>query len=251
MNTLTKNRILQKGDEYRDNGEWKPVPKENIGLQVMFTPYPECRRPSEKPQVLKAIPVSPRPIKPISPDGSTNATKSAATVTAKAEKVKTPVPTPSGTGETPSPEDISRSLRAKDDYEDTLAEAHSVAHLPTIVSTKAHKKSGVLYQGVPVEDLGGTPETGQHSTRTEVAKSPASPTPSPVMDIDYAPKAAPSIWIGRNGTYKQRGMFAVKQAGVITFMPKGKRGRAKNAKVEIPVSEAAALGAWILEQTSK
>jgi hypothetical protein len=49
MNTLTKNRILQKGDEYRDNGTWKPVADKDFGLQVMFTPYKEVRRPSEKP----------------------------------------------------------------------------------------------------------------------------------------------------------------------------------------------------------
>jgi hypothetical protein len=51
MNILTKNRILQKGDEYRSNGngEWKPVPKDNFGLQIEFTDYKEVRRPSEQP----------------------------------------------------------------------------------------------------------------------------------------------------------------------------------------------------------
>src|ERR1044071_9251104 len=60
MNTLTPNRILQKGDEYRDNGSWKPVPKEEIGLQVMFSKLKkhELRRPSEAPPK-KTFPAAP------------------------------------------------------------------------------------------------------------------------------------------------------------------------------------------------
>ena len=42
-----------KGDEYRDNGTWKPVPADDIGSQIMFTKYTEVRRPSEEP--FKAI----------------------------------------------------------------------------------------------------------------------------------------------------------------------------------------------------
>lgn len=53
MNILTKNRILQKGDQYRNNdpasnGLWHDVPENDYGLQIMFTKYTEVRRPSEK-----------------------------------------------------------------------------------------------------------------------------------------------------------------------------------------------------------
>ena len=50
MNTLTKNRILEKGDEYKSpKGNWLPVPDKDVGLQIMFSPYTEVRRPSEAP----------------------------------------------------------------------------------------------------------------------------------------------------------------------------------------------------------
>jgi hypothetical protein len=50
MNTLTKNRIIEKGDEFRNkDGTWQPVPDKAVGLQIMFTPYTEVRRPSEAP----------------------------------------------------------------------------------------------------------------------------------------------------------------------------------------------------------
>jgi len=50
MNILTKNRIIEKGDEYRYiGGEWAPVPEKLIGLQVTFSGCDEVRRPSEEP----------------------------------------------------------------------------------------------------------------------------------------------------------------------------------------------------------
>lgn len=50
MNMLTKNRIIEQGDEYlAPTGEWKSVPKEDHGLQIMFTKYEKVRRPSEAP----------------------------------------------------------------------------------------------------------------------------------------------------------------------------------------------------------
>jgi hypothetical protein len=53
VNTLTKNRILEAGDEYRDkDGNWKKVPTTELGLQIMFSPYNEVRRPGEAPAQL-------------------------------------------------------------------------------------------------------------------------------------------------------------------------------------------------------
>lgn len=92
MNTLTKNRILQEGDEYRHNGTWKPVPEEDYGLQIQFTKYAEVRRPSEKP---------------ISPDRG-NATP------AKAESDNAPAPSHSGVGDT-LPTVVSKKAHKRDD----------------------------------------------------------------------------------------------------------------------------------------
>ena len=49
MNTLTKNRILENGDEYLSGREWKPVPARDWGMQIMFTKYAQVRRPREEP----------------------------------------------------------------------------------------------------------------------------------------------------------------------------------------------------------
>src|SRR5262249_32056807 len=50
MNILTKNRIIEKGDEFRHaDGRWMPIPDANIGLQIMFSKYTEVRRPGEEP----------------------------------------------------------------------------------------------------------------------------------------------------------------------------------------------------------
>lgn len=79
MNTLTKNRILEAGDEYRDNGTWKAIPPKDLGLQIMFTKYSEVRRPSEEP------------LKTISPDSEKLMQGTpAAIVTDKAEAKQVP-----------------------------------------------------------------------------------------------------------------------------------------------------------------
>lgn len=99
MNVLTKNRIIEKGDEFHaKDGRWMPVPDKNVGLQIMFSEYKEVRRPSEKP------------ISIISPDSDGKS------IGTKAEKEKTPVPIPSGAGGT----------------------LHDTSYLPTVVSKKAH-----------------------------------------------------------------------------------------------------------------
>lgn len=105
MNILTENRIIEAGDEYRNNGDaWKPVPFKDVGLQVRFTDYKEVRRPKEQSTVTVTLPS-------ISPDSETPMPKAAEIVTAKAESDNAPVPSHSGTGDT----------------------------LPTVISPKAHK----------------------------------------------------------------------------------------------------------------
>jgi hypothetical protein len=124
MNTLTKNRILQKGDEYRNNGEWKSVPKENFGLQIQFTDYKEVRRPSEQPfqqgsetvtrhaHNVETAGSTPAPAKPISPD-SGKSVKAAPVAKAESD-TKSPASSHSGAGD--------------------------ASYLPTVVSKKAHSQ---------------------------------------------------------------------------------------------------------------
>jgi hypothetical protein len=212
MNTLTANRILQKGDEYRDNGTWKPVPANDYGLQIMFTTYKEVRRPTETPFVHGGAPaVKVEPEKPA----------------AKAEKV-TPVPT--------AP--LAQSEKEIVD-----------AGLPTFVSRKAHsgKPIGFDHKGKLVREK---PETSKDAT-TEVAESPASPTPLPPApvglskpisaikpisaEIVYPISAPPCIWTGRNGTFTARGLnIHHTKGGQVMLIPVGKRGVAKNALIEFP-----------------
>ena len=210
MNTLTANRILQKGDEYRDNGTWKPVPANDYGLQIMFTTYKEVRRPTETPFVHGGAPaVKVEPEKPA----------------AKAEKV-TPVPT--------AP--LAQSEKEIVD-----------AGLPTFVSRKAHsgKPIGFDHKGKLVREK---PETSKDAT-TEVAESPASPTlpdplpPAPVglsapttyQEITFPVGSPHTIWTGRNGTFTARGLnIHHTKGGQVMLIPVGKRGVAKNALIEFP-----------------
>jgi hypothetical protein len=218
MNILTKNRIIEKGDEFRHtDGRWLPVPAKKVGLQILFSDYKEVRRPSEEPQALRETPetarlteapkraVSPTPISPDSGLGACTENP------AKAEKEKTPVPTPSGTGDTPA----------------------TNSHLPTVISRKAHK---------PAWD--GTTLQPPSSTGARI---------TPV--IEYSDLSATPKWIGRNGTFNAIGLN-VSRAGltknkVIQLRPVGKRGLAKNALIEIPVADAAKLAARLMTLVTK
>jgi hypothetical protein len=219
MNTLTKNRIIQEGDEYKDNGKWKPVPKDDFGLQVMFSKYTEVRRPSEKTTPTDATSTlltvgraSPEKwneaqSKPISPESNTVKHDVPST---KAEKEKTPVPTPSGAGGIPL-KDIPAQI------DETARLAHAVSHLPTVVSKKAHSQerdreiidsipydlpmtdeeqaalnrekdremARITPKAAPFPFLRGTPETVRP---TEVPERVASPTPSapPLKNVPAA-----------------------------------------------------------------
>jgi hypothetical protein len=213
MNTLTSNRILQKGDEYRKNGTWMPVPKDDFGLQIMFTKYAEVRRPSEES-------------KPISPDSERpEAAKPSATVTAKAEKVNVPVPTPSGTGTTPAEEAPMTGT----------ATGSSAEYLPTVVSKKAHTKemTPTEYLQTLVKTKAADPKPVVLAGTTETRANITWPMHS---------KAMPACrWIGRNGTFRCRGVNLelrkdVAGNGIIAVLPVGARGEAKNAEIEFPAA---------------
>jgi hypothetical protein len=107
MNTLTKNRIIEKGDEFRHaDGSWLPVPDKSIGLQIMFSNYKEVRRPSETP-----------------PSSNGNV-------------VVTPIEQPEQGSQ------VARQESAKLPIEGSIPSPASTAReLPTVVSRKAHSRT--------------------------------------------------------------------------------------------------------------
>ena len=162
MTTLTPNRIIQQGDEYIDaKGTWKPVPKDDYGLQVMFTKYAAVRRPAEEPpketttvklphigrtvEVLTPQDVTSRNLakrvaevkanEPISPDSekprqtSQEIADPVAIVTAKAES------------EPVAPHRIApvRGERSIPDILENFERVVEAAGLPTVISKKAHE----------------------------------------------------------------------------------------------------------------
>jgi hypothetical protein len=197
MNTLTPNRILQQGDEYRDNGKWKLIPNRDFGLQIQFTDYKEVRRPNETlretPDTAKDAPTeAPKRVAsptPISPDRSQSP--------AKAESDKSPVASHSATGD--------------------------ASYLPTVVSKKAHGSVKV----VDPTDNRGTKDMPVIITKIY----------HPQADVTWHSSEPPTRWIGRNGTFSSVGLKLIRnKSGTITIKPVGKRGLAKNAEIEFPIN---------------
>lgn len=167
MIILTKNRIIEKGDEFRHtDGRWIPVPDKNVGLQVLFSEYKEVRRPREEPK-----------------NGST-------AVIVVNEKIT---------------RDVSETNRK----------------LPTVISKKAHENA----------DNGNI--TMMPATKVVV---PALHNEKKISFVDRYPLP---IWIGRNGTYYNRGLMLYHRTGshegIIKMVPVGLRGEARNALIEFPV----------------
>jgi hypothetical protein len=215
MNTLTRNRIIEAGDEYKDNGKWKPVPKDDFGLQIMFSKYTEVRRPSEKP---------------ISPDGGS-------AIPAKAESDKAPVPSHSGAGDTPL-----KNVPAQIDEAARLA--HAVSHLPTVVSKKAHK----ILRETPETSKDASTEVAKSPVSPTPLVAPKV-LPNKSIQITYPEPDLGCIWTGRNGTFRARGVnLHVREdlmGGLIQIVPVGKRGAAKNAIIEFPIKIVPQMIDWL------
>ena len=194
MTTLTKNRILEAGDEYRFNGEWKPVPEKDIGLQIMFTTYAEVRRPTEQPP----------PKKPYEgdPPWENKPTKQGSQM-ARQESAKLPIE-----GSIPSP-----------------ASQHMAEYLPTVISKKAHTNLPKIEGrtvGVEGAEVGTTLSVGWPDEHL--------------------------IWIGRNGTFIQRGLhlqLCKLCNDCIAIKPVGKRGIAKNAVIQFPSAMIPKIVDWL------
>jgi hypothetical protein len=191
MNTLSKNRIIEKGDEFRHtDGRWLPVPDGNVGLQIMYSEYKEVRRPSEA-----NITLAP-----------------------------------------PTPERMAELEREQEqaDRKKRAALPAENSHLPTVVSKKAHTEP-TNNRGFPLHK----PPTKPYPADPE-AKSPVSILGGAI--INYTDLSAMPEWIGRNGTFKATGLDVQRTKNdLIQFRPIGKRGLAKNALIEIPIKDIAAL----------
>jgi hypothetical protein len=248
MSTLTPNRILQKGDQYNDNGAWKPVPKEELGLQIIFSKLKkhELRRPSEKdfpvaggltPEGM-ALKSSGR--KPISQDSGEHPSANA-----ESEQVARPV-VARGTGE--------RSLvKVIDQYGESTklvskAEVER-AGLPTVVSKKAHEAPE--YHAPPVTPL-PPPKPLLRETETEkvVAKAKLIGASSDKTKIKFPGLGAMTyrpIWTGRNGTFNGYGIDLMRLDDRVMVTPIGKRG-VGNCLIEFPVTIIPQLIDWLAEQ---
>lgn len=228
MNTLTKNRILQDGDEYLDSkGDWKPVPATDFGLQIMFTKYGEVRRPSETPSANGA--------------GETPAPqRSTATVAAPSVESKpTASPLPR---EYPAPKPLSM----------TMTKSGKAKALPTVVSAKAHTLPPLRLTRA---DYSKAAKAAKAAKKVTSGKIPASAgvkvTPLPTSLSVTFPDAHPEcIWTGRNGTFMARAlnMHVTPSGEVIQIVPQGKRGAAKSAIIEFPASIIPQVVDWLLRQ---
>lgn len=239
MNTLTKNRILQDGDEYLDfdKGEWKPVPATDFGLQIMFTKYGEVRRPSETPSANGA--------------GETPAPqRSTATVAAPSvENKPTASPLPR---EYPAPKPLSM----------TMTKSGKAKALPTVVSAKAHTLPPLRLTRAEIRmtkpltraDYSKAAKAAKAAKKVTSGKIPASAgvkvTPLPTsLSVSY-PASPECVWTGRNGTFTARAlnMHVTPSGEVIQIVPQGKRGAAKSAIIEFPASIIPQVVDWLLRQ---
>jgi hypothetical protein len=198
MNTLTSNRILQKGDEYRDNGTWKPVPKNDFGLQIQFTDYKEVRRPAETP--------FPSPDKPESGRETT------------LEQVN-------GMNERFGPPDAS--------YLPTVVskKAHG---LPTV---DERAKELAALRETPETDNDSRTEQAKppvSPTPLVISASVSGPFRIKFKDITHDHPDRP-IWTGRNGTFTGYGLEVMKVNTNAMLSPIGKRG-VGNCAIQVPLA---------------
>jgi hypothetical protein len=212
MNTLTKNRIIEAGDEYLIDGHWKPVTEKLIGLQVLFSGLTQIRRPSEEPP------------KPISPDSGLGACTENP---AKAESEKTPVPTHSGTGD------------------------HSSSYLPTVVSRKAHVLTAQEITSRSLAKVTAEiGPTGPIEKAIEKAKARALISDS--KEVRFPPsKYCYPVWTGRNGTFDCKAINLHRTKNdVIQIIPQGKRGPG-NCLIEFPAAVIPEIVEWLKGQQGK
>jgi hypothetical protein len=212
MNTLSKTRILEPGDEFffTKGSCWRPIDPKFIGLQIMFSPYKEVRRPSEKPLPVPVL-AEPNTVKHDVPSGEAKDASPERESTTLDHRDGTRVADSRG-GQTNLAEGDSNSGR--------VASPAEASYLPTVISKKAHE-----------EETGTLP-------------SPPHATSNVTIGVD--PKKCDCIWTGRNGTFKTHGI-ALQGGDKISILPIGKRG-VGNAMIQFPVSIIPQIVEWLEKQ---
>lgn len=204
------------GDEYLDtNMVWKPVPKNDFGLQIMFTKYAEVRRPSE----------------------TTTKTISGEAHTGKTAEKQVPGVLP------PPPPQPPKPLTPPKPLADTFGKAKAKV-LPTVVSTKAHTKPERRPHIKMPEAIVLAVAAFDPTVVKPLPSVVAACAPSIAIDI----KEPGNIWIGRNGTFNMTGLGLnmTNKGESVQIKPIGKRGLAKNALIEFPASIIPQVIDWLL-----
>ena len=231
------------------------MPKDDYGLQVMFTKYTEVRRPTETPFVHGGAPAIkhdettfpvPHPDKggPSSdphplPTARNAKTSDRAKRTPSANTVQTDAASGGETNLTVKVVDPtdSRGTPERPVVITKLAQSEKEIEangLPTVVSHKAHKP-------IRVSDVTRAKEAFAELKRMERERYAGitAATPSSFMrEIKFPAGSPKTIWTGRNGTFNSLGVELQREAGtdVCSIVPQGKRGTAKNAIIEFPVA---------------
>jgi hypothetical protein len=278
MNTLTANRILQKGDQYllkatntEAGAKWTEVPKEEWGLQIMFSKFKgfELRRPTEKPSNPDAIWPNPQTISP-KVEGVRSDQPS------EAENGNTPAPIRSGaggtatydhTGNAPFPPKPKIRLPKRlanpavtpliEHDKDTCVCRECVRYrtmriggLPTVISRRAHIEKSIAEVGKEIaEEIKRKGEELEEEIRRRAAEEAeatgfsgykATPTPPVVTAVIKFTKGASITkprWLGRNGQFNGYGLDIFRsEHDKIMLTPIGKRG-AGRCLIEIPVTD--------------
>jgi hypothetical protein len=238
MNTLTKNRILQSGDEYSHNGQWKPVPQADFGLQIMFTKYQQVRRPSEEPS--KILPEN----------HEQNATRKSqcAAIGNKGNLNAAPV----------LAEPNMLHNESIGEAKGESLERESITTKPAVAQntdSRGGVQLPVIVKGVPIHPdsvakIKNLPTVV--STKAHTTPAPYAPKPTTVdsIQIDFPdPDSPPCDWTGRNGTFKGRAIYLNKlqpiTGNVIQISPVGQRGIG-NCLIEFPAAIIPQLTDWLL-----
>jgi hypothetical protein len=214
MNTLTKNRILEPGDEYKDGDKWKAIPKIDLGLQIMFTKYEQVRRPSEKPpeKILSAVPVLADPASEAGEARESTNVKSAAFSEQDSRGGALPPPQNPPSGVKPKPSGAGTTSAIIEQWVKEKVEA------------RFPRKDSFMPVKIP---------------------------PAGIAKIPFPKGSPPCVWTGRNGTFNGKGIDmrinedALPEFNKIQIRAVGVRGLG-NCLIEFPASIIPEMVDWLL-----
>jgi hypothetical protein len=223
MTTLTKNRILEKGDQFFNGTGWVPVPATDLGLQVQFVKYKEIRRPSEAGKDLPA-PVLAEP-KELSPIRAAKAELSEARAGGEARE---------STLQTRTTNEVVAGSPPR-----TVADSRGGQTLSKPISPESEKPpSGAIVTPMAESEPKAAPSI--HSDGAAGSRL--------ATTICFGETEFPPLWTGRNGTFHGYAIAcAPMNPDKIILQPVGKRG-VGNCMIEFPKAIIPQLVDWLLQQ---